>query len=277
MGRTLAVSQITDKDVYRNGLPDTLAVDYIPFYDYKDHQGSIDKAVSMLDKYFKRHPGKYAAFCMELIQGEGGYWVGHKDYFKAIIDICKKNNVSIIVDEVQTFMRTSSLFAFQYFGLDKDVDMVNIGKNSQVCATIYREDHKPRPGLISQTFTSSGSAINAAYYMINHIAEEGFLGENGKTNQLHKRFSDNLEKIAAKMPDVLEGPWGVGGMVGMSVFKGDFEKSKAFTFKLFENGVMGFIAGANPTRVRFLVPLGAVTTDDIDNVCNIIEQTLSEM
>jgi len=66
-------------------------------------------------------------------------------------------------------------------------------------------------------------------------------------------------------------------MVGMSVFKGDFEKSKAFTFKLFENGVMGFIAGANPTRVRFLVPLGAVTTDDIDNVCNIIEQTLSEM
>ena len=90
MGRTLAVSQITDKAAYRKGLPETLSVDYIPFYDYKDHQGSIDKAVKMLKKYFNRYPGQYAAFCMELIQGEGGYWVGHKEYFKAIIDECKK-------------------------------------------------------------------------------------------------------------------------------------------------------------------------------------------
>jgi 4-aminobutyrate aminotransferase-like enzyme len=47
----------------------------------------------------------------------------------------------------------------------------------------------------------------------------------------------NLNK---KHPDVIEGPWGLGAMVGMTVFKGDTQKSKDFTFKLFDNGVLSF-------------------------------------
>ncbi len=277
MGRTLAVAQITDKDVYRNGLPKTLDVDYIPFYDSKHHQGSIDCAVGIMDELLTRYPGQYAAFCMELIQGEGGYWTGHTDYFKALINVCKKHNITVIVDEVQTFMRTSEMFAFQYYKLDKDVDIVNIGKNSQICASIYRADHKPRPGLISQTFTSSGSAIGAAYYIINEVANKGYLGADGKNMRIHKRFSHNLEALHKKHPDLIEGPWGIGCMIGMTVFKGDLAKSKEFTFKLFENGALSFIAGSSPTRVRFLVPIGAVEENHVDEVCKLIEETLLEM
>lgn len=276
MGRTLAVSQITDKDVYRNGLPNTLAVDYIPFYDANNHETSIKNTVKMLDKYFKRYPGQYAAICMELIQGEGGYWVGHEDYFKAICKICRENNVSVIVDEVQTFMRTKDMFAFQYFNLDNDVDMVNIGKNSQICATIYREDHKPRPGLISQTFTSSGSAIGAAYYIINEVANNGYLGDDGKIERIHNYFASKLDDLHEKHPEKIEGPWGIGSMIGMTIHKGDHAKSLDFTKRLFNNGVLSFIAGGNPTRVRFLVPIGAVETEDIDKVVEIMEKTLLE-
>lgn len=277
MGRTLSVSQITDKAAYRKGLPKSLSVDYIPFYDANNHERSIQMATKHLEWYFNRYPGEYAAMCMELIQGEGGYWVGHEEFFKAICDVCKKHNVSVIVDEVQTFMRTEELFAFQYFKLDKHADMILIGKNSQICATLYREDHKPQPGLISQTFTSSGSAINAAYYIINEIANGGYLGKDGKINKLHERFANNLSELNKKYPDKIEGPWGIGAMIGMTVFGGDTQKSKDFTFKLFENGVLSFIAGAAPTRVRFLIPAGAVTESDIDKACAIIEKTLCEM
>jgi 4-aminobutyrate aminotransferase-like enzyme len=277
MGRTLAVSNITDKAAYRKGLPQTLSVDYIPFYKADQHERSIEMAVKHLEWYFERHPGEYAAMCMELIQGEGGYWVGHEEFFKAICDTCHKYNVSVIVDEVQTFMRTKELFAFQYFKLDKHVDFVNIGKNSQICATLFREDHKPQPGLISQTFTSSGAAINAAYYIINEVANNGYLGEDGKIERLHKRFASGLEELHSKMPDKIEGPWGIGAMIGMTLFKGDMEKSKQFTFNLFNNGVLSFIAGKNPTRVRFLVPAGAIDENDIDNVVAIIGKTLEEM
>ena len=54
-------------------------------------------------------------------------------------------------------------------------------------------------------------------------------------------------------------------------------KQQGFTFKLFDNGVLSFIAGANPTRVRFLVPVGATEEKHIEDVCQLIEKTLQEM
>ncbi len=276
-GRTIAVAGVTDKAKYRDGLPEAFCVDYLPFYDSNDHQGSIDRMMCALAGYVSRHPGKHAALLCEVIQGEAGSYLGNKEFFEILFSECKKHNISIIVDEVQSFGRTEKLFAFQYFELDKYVDFVNIGKNAQTCATIYRGDHKPRPGLISQTFTSSSTAINASYYVVNQLVNNGFLGKDGKINKIHSYFSSKLEELHKKHPDKIEGPWGIGAMVAMTLFKGDMEKSKQFTFKLFENGVLSFIAGQLPTRVRFLVPAGAINNDHIDEVVKIIDQTLAGM
>jgi acetylornithine/N-succinyldiaminopimelate aminotransferase len=277
-GRTLGMAWVTDKAAYRVGLPKTVDVDYIPFYNADDHQGSIESAVKAMKKYITRFPAQHAGFIMELIQGENGSWVGHKEYFDALIKVCKENNVSVLIDEVQTFARTTELFAFQHFKLDKDVDVVSVGKNSQVCATLFKDDHKPKPGLISQTFTGSSSQIAAAYYVISEIVKGGYLGEHGKIEKLHKKFRSNLEAISKRHPDKLKGPYGIGAMVGMTVFNGDEAKSKAFTMKLFENGVLSFMAGGGlTTRVRFLMPIMAVEEKHIDEVCAIVEKTLGEI
>jgi len=276
-GRTLGMAWVTDKAAYRQGLPKTIDVDFIPFYDALDHQGSIDKAVYAMKKAITRFAGQHAGFIMELIQGENGSWVGNTEYFEALIKVCQENNISVFVDEVQTFARTHHLFAFQHFKLDKHVDVVSIGKNSQVCATLFKDDHKPKPGLMSQTFTGSSSQIAASNYVINEIVNGGYLGENGKIEKLHQHFKGNLEKIAKKHPEKLSGPFGIGAMVAMTVFNGDEAKSKNFTIKLFENGVLSFMAGSSPTRVRFLMPIMAVEMKHIDEVCAIIEKTLIEL
>lgn len=277
-GRTLGMAWVTDKAAYRAGLPKTLDIDYIPFYCESDHQGSIDLAVSAMKKQITRFPGQHAGFVMELIQGENGSWVGNTEYFEALIKVCKENNISVFADEVQSFGRTSELFAFQYFKLDKLVDVVAIGKNSQVCATLFNDDHKPKPGLISQTFTGSSAQIAASFYVISSIVNGGYLGENGKIQKLHKHFKAHLEQIAKKHPKKLCGPYGIGAMVATSVYGGDEAKSKAFTIKLFENGVLSFMAGGHPTtRVRFLLPVMVTEEKHIDEVCAIIEKTLAEM
>ena len=277
-GRTLAMAWVTDKAAYRQGLPKTLDVDYIPFYDANDHQGSIDRAVYAMKKLITRFTGQHAGFVMEVIQGENGSWVGHTDFFVALINVCKENNISVFIDEVQSFARTTELFAYQHFKLDKYADVVAVGKNSQVCATLFTDDHKPKPGLMSQTFTGSAAQISASHYVISSIVNGDYLGENGKIQKLHKRFKENLEKIHAKHPDKLKGPFGIGAMVAMSVFNGDEAKSKAFTIKLFENGVLSFMAGGHPTtRVRFLLPVMATEEKHIDEVCQIIEKTLTEI
>ncbi len=276
-GRTLGMAWVTDKAAYRQGLPKTIDVDYIPFYCAGDHQGSIDLAVKAMKKAITRFPGQHAGFCMELIQGENGSWVGHTEYFEALIKVCQENNVSVFIDEVQTFGRTDELFSFQHFKLDKYADVVAIGKNSQVCATLFKDDHKPKPGLMSQTFTGASSQISASYYIINEIVNGGYLGKNGKIEKLHAHFKGHLEKLAAKYPDKVSGPFGIGAMVAMTVFGGDEAKSKAFTMKLFENGALSFMAGTTPTRVRFLMPIMAVENKHIDDVCALIEKTLNEM
>jgi len=276
-GRTLGMAWVTDKAAYRQGLPKTLDVDYIPFYCESDHEGSIRIAVNAMKKAIHRFPGQHAGFVMELIQGENGSWVGNTEYFEALIKVCQENNISVFIDEVQSFGRTHELFAYQHFKLDKHADIVAIGKNSQVCATLFKDDHKPKPGLMSQTFTGSSSQISAAYYVINEIVTGGYLGKEGKIEKLHQHFKAHLEKLAQKYPEKISGPFGIGAMVAMTVFGGDEAKSKNFTIKLFENGVLSFMAGASPTRVRFLMPVMAVETKHIDEVCAIIEKTLVEM
>ncbi len=277
-GRTLGMAWVTDKGAYRVGLPKTLDVDYIPFYDANDHKGSIDRAVYTMKKFIARYPGHHAGFCMELIQGENGSWVGNKEFFEALITVCKDSNISVMIDEVQTFARTKELFTFQYFRLDKLVDVVTVGKNSQVCATFFADDHKPKPGLISQTFTGASSQIAAAHYVVNEMLNGGYLGENGKIEKLHNCFKGNLEKLAKKQSGKINGPYGVGAMVGMTIFNGDEAKTKAFTIKLFENGVLSFMAGGGPTtRVRFLMPVMVTEEKHIDEVCEIIEKTLVSM
>lgn len=276
-GRTLGMAWVTDKAAYRQGLPKTLDVDYIPFYNADDHKGSIEKAVYAMKKAITRFPGQHAGFIMELIQGENGSWVGHTEYFEALISVCKENNISVLIDEVQTFARTHHLFAFQHFKLDKLVDVVSVGKNSQVCATLFKDDHKPRPGLMSQTFTGSASQIAASYYVINEMVNGGYLGENGKIEKLHQHFKGNLEKLHKKYPEKVAGPYGIGAMVAFTPFNGDEAKSGALAKKLFENGVLSFTAGSNPTRLRFLMPVMVTENKHIDEVCEIIEKTLNEI
>ena len=177
MGRTMALAQITDKEKYREGLPENLTVDYIPFFDAEDPKGSTLRSMGSLKKHLMRRKNKHVCMCMELVQGEGGYYPGSREYFMELVQILVQNDIPILVDEVQSFGRTSAPFAFQHFELDPYVDIVTIGKMTQVCATLFRDSFNPKPGLISQTFTSSNSAIAAAGVILDVLENGDLFGE----------------------------------------------------------------------------------------------------
>tara|TARA_B110000483_G_scaffold239806_1_gene319088 strand:+ start:316 stop:2013 length:1698 start_codon:yes stop_codon:yes gene_type:complete len=246
-GCILALAQMTDKAAFRAGLPNSMAVDYVPFCDESRPEESTREAVVALKAHLMRFPRKYAAMCLELVQGEDGYYPGSTPFFEALIDVLKANNVAVWIDEIQTFGRLSEAFVFQYFGLDKHVDMVTIGKMSQVCATLFGEGFKAKPGLLSQTFTSSGHAIRAAQKLVDRLYDGDLTSADGKNMQLHKVWAERCTKI-----DGLRGSYGIGAMFAMTVLDGTMPQAKDFCSRLFGNGVIGFVAGANPTRVRFL-------------------------
>jgi acetylornithine/N-succinyldiaminopimelate aminotransferase len=276
MGRTLSLAQITDKSKYRVGLPHTMHVDYLPFYDAAHPKKSISNTTECLHKLFKRYPDQYVGMCMELIQGEGGYNIGDMDYFKALIYMLKNEGVPIIVDEIQTFGRSSELFCSEHFNILDDIDIVTIGKLSQVCATLYKKQWKPEPGIISQTFTSSTTAIECGYQIIHHLLTHHYFGPSGKNMTLGKHFNSLLQKISKKKPSKLSGPYGVGGMLAFTPYKGNPTKVSDLLIRLFYNGLMTFTTGSFPQRIRCLLPLGSVTKKDVEEAIKIIDKSLSE-
>lgn len=273
-GRTLAISQITDKPLYRDGLPPTLSVDYLPFYDPLYPEKSTTEALRILKKHLSRYPGQHAVMLFELIQGESGFYPGSQAFFSAIMDVLKEHDIAICIDEVQSFGRTSSLFAFQYFHLEKYVDIITFGKLSQVCGTLFRADFKPRSGLLSQTFTGSTAVIRAGHFIIKSLLEEGYFGSEGKIQAFHNYTVNKLNNLSEKYPSLIQGPWGIGAMIAFTPFGGDKDRVLKFTYDLFNAGVIAFIAGVKPMRVRFLLPIGAIRNEDIDNACAIIEKCL---
>ncbi len=303
-GRTLALSQITDKPAYRVGLPKVLGVDYVPFFDAARPAESVDAAVKAIGGHVAKHPGKHAGMWIELVQGEGGYYPGDEGFFKAVIGELRKAGLGVVVDEVQTFGRTSQVFAFQHFGLGGMVDIVTVGKCLQACATLFTDAYKPGPGLISQTFTGATGSLHAARWIVKQfgtgvvqnagdgeeIAEGAsktrlevgssrgtrarLFGPDGRVMQVHRHFVRRFEEMAVRHPGWVKGPYGIGGMVAFTPFDGDEKKVKALLMRMYEEGVIGFVAGAGPSRVRFLPPVGVVSDEEIDAVCAVVENSL---
>lgn len=276
MGRTLSLAQITDKPSFREGLPQQLHVDYIPFYQADDPEGSTMRALKALHQHLARYPHQHAIMCFELIQGEGGFNIGTTNFFVTLMRVLKEHQIPIFIDEIQTFGRTPQLFAYQYFQLDDYVDLVSIGKLSQVCATLFRSSLKPKTGLLSQTFTSSTSALQTSYWIIQHLLSDGFYGPTGKLILLHQRFEEHFKRLEAKWPGRVRGPYGIGSMIIFTPFDGEAQRVARFVQDLFKAGVISFVAGSHPTRVRFLIPAGVMTQEDVDAVMHIVETVLAQ-
>jgi 4-aminobutyrate aminotransferase-like enzyme len=274
-GRSIALAALTDRPQYRSGLPLALAVDYIPAFDPRDPAGSTQKAIAALKKYVERYPNQYANLWMELVAGEGGYYPGTTEYFRALCEIAREQKILITFDEVQTFSRLSQPYAFQHFKLDEFADIVTIGKITQVCATLYGEALKPKGPLLSQTFTASSVSIAAGLAMLDALDRENCFGVDGRNMQRHRYFAAKLEQLAEKHPGKISGPWGEGMMMAFTPGQGGNKYAQDFVYSMYHAGLMGFVAGHDPTRIRFLPPPACTTEADIDRACTILDEVLT--
>lgn len=274
MGRTLALSQITDKPGGRAGLPASVHVDYLSYYDENDPEGSLKRTLNQLETFTQRYPGQHVCIVAELIQGEGGLRSASTDFLRKVFEKAKSLGILVIADEVQSFLRTTQPFAYQHFNVSDLIDIVTIGKASQLCATLFRKQVNPKPGLLSQTFTASTSAIRACCEVIRLMEEKGHFGEKGRSNELHHQWVNLMKSLHLKYPDWVEGPYGVGLMMVFTPFKGDSAKAEAFSRHLFDEGVICFLAGENPKRARFLVPGLVLEKEHLEEAVGCIERAL---
>lgn len=273
-GRSIALAALTDRPAYRNGLPLAIQVDYLPFLDPHNVGRSTRWAVNECKRLLARYPNRYAAFWAEPIAGEGGYYPGSHEFFRSLCQPLREHEVPIIFDEVQTFSRTTRPFAFQHYGLDEFADIVTIGKITQVCATLYRKEFHPAAPILSQTFTGSSASIATGMATLDALEAADCFGDSGANQARHDYFAGQLRRLSQTYPGAVEGPYGEGMMIAFTPGGGTPEEAKRLMTIMYEEGLLGFLAGSHPTRIRFLPPPAITTRQHIDAAIDLLEQSL---
>lgn len=83
--------------------------------------------VDDIEEVLNAHGKETAAFIIEPIQGEAGVMVPDEDYLARVQELCKKHNVLLIADEIQTGIgRTGKMLCSEWAGIKPD--MVTLGK-----------------------------------------------------------------------------------------------------------------------------------------------------
>jgi acetylornithine aminotransferase len=269
-GRTLAMSELTDRPEYREGLPMRGNVHLVPFYDAAD-PSSTERSLEAIDQALESHPGRIAAMCFEIVQGEGGFRVAPASFFEALMQRCQSAGIAVWLDEIQTFGRTGELFAFRTLGLDDYVDVVTAGKILHGSATLFRDAYRPRPKLIAGTWAGAtvGMAIGAR--ILERLESEGHLGPQGGIARLSRRIDAAFDRFIARMPGVVTARSGLGAMQAFVPWDGEPRRVADLIEACLEEGVLFQPAGAQPSKVRMLPPLN-LTEEELEEAFAALER-----
>lgn len=288
MGRSVTMCQIGDTAAYRQGVPLSTLVDYMPFYDEAEAERLggpgkfIEVAVARLREYIERYPKQHACFIFELIQGEGGFNTAPREFFVELMKVCKEANIAVWDDEIQTFGRTERMFAYELLDVGEFVDVFCVGKMTQVCATMFTDEYNPQAGLLSGTFTSSAPAFTIGTRVLERLRDGDYYGTSGSIARHHAAFVEQVRALAAKHPewfpkskDISDIVGGTGGMMRFTPFGGVKDKITKLCKHLFDEGVIAFYCGHGPYHVRMLPPLGVMQEGDWPRVFACIEQGMA--
>ncbi|MCK5280628.1 MAG: ornithine--oxo-acid transaminase [Cyclobacteriaceae bacterium] len=215
-----------------------------------------------------------AGFMVEPIQGEAGVVVPDEGYLKNAYDLCRKNNVLFIADEVQTgIARTGKLLACDYENFQPDILILGkalSGGVLPVSAVLARDEIMLtiKPGEHGSTYGGNPLASAVAIAALDVVKDENLV-ENAYN--LGNIFRDRMNDLVNKsgMVNLVRGK----GLLNAIVIDTDEESETAWNIcmKLKENGLL-----AKPTHgniIRFAPPL-VITEDQLHECCDIIEKTI---
>ena len=209
-------------------------------------------------------------FLVEPIQGEAGVIVPPAGYLKEIRSICSKQDVVLILDEIQTGLgRTGKLLAEEHEGIEADITLVGkalsggyypvsaVLSNTEVLGTL-------KPGEHGSTFGGNPLACAIARAAIKVLQEEGLVQNSA---DMGAYFMDGLRQI--KNPLIKE-VRGKGLMIGVEFYP-EAGGARQYCYKLKELGLLCKDTHENTFR---LAPPLVITRKDIDWALERINQVL---
>lgn len=259
-GRTIAAVAMSSEPEYRKNFgpfpPGFRVIDYAD-------TGALDAAIN----------SNTAAFLVEPIQGEGGINVPPPGYLKICAEICKRNNVLLICDEIQTGLgRTGRFLASDHD--DIKPDGIILGKalgGGMYPVSLFLARHEIidlfQPGEHGSTF--GGNPLGAAVGLeaLNVLLEEGLVENSALMGEYLRAGLEALD--SPLVTDVR----GQGLLVGFEI-NANRTTARTVCEHLMDSGIL--TKETHKTVVR-LAPALIIDRDMIDNALTTLSDTLASL
>jgi len=258
-GRTITIVGFSTEPQYRNGYgPFTPGFKIIPF----DDTNALEEAITP----------HTVAFLVEPIQGEAGVIVPRSGYLKSVREICNRNNVVLILDEIQTGLgRTGKFLAEEHDGIQSDLTLIGkalsggfipisaVLSNKEVLGVFHPGDH-------GSTFGGNPLACAVARTALRVIKEEKML-ENAAI-----MGSYVMERLLEIESPYIREIRGRGLMIGVELYP-EAGGARRFCEKLKDRGIL--CKETHQNVIRFAPPL-IIKMEEIDWALERIDTVLTK-
>ena len=251
-GRTITTLAATGQDEFHTTfMPFTEGFKYCPVNDINAIRNMITDDV--------------CAIMFECIQGEGGVNDLAKEFTDEIKAIAGKNDILIIVDEVQTGNgRTGKYFSYEHFGITPDIVTTakGLGGGLPIGAVLFGEKVADcvTPSSHGSTFGGNPVACAGAISIVSRI-DESFLNEVTEKSEYFRNYLKNIKGVKSLS--------GIGLMIGIETNGNASEISK----KCLEKGLL--VLTAHKNRVRLLPALN-ISYGEIDEGLKILREVIED-
>lgn len=256
-GRTIAIVGFSTDPAARSGFgPFAPGFKVIPFGD----AAALEAAITP----------NTVGFLVEPIQGEAGVIIPPKGYLKQVREICTRENVVLILDEIQTGLgRTGKLLAEEHEEIEADLTLVGkalsggfypvsaVLSNSEVLGVL-------KPGQHGSTFGGNPMACAVARAALRVLVEEGMI-ENAE--KMGHYFLDGLKGIRNNLIKEVRG---CGLMIAIE-FHREAGGARRYCEALRDAGIL--CKETHVDTIRFAPPL-IIEKDQIDWALERIEPVI---
>jgi acetylornithine/N-succinyldiaminopimelate aminotransferase len=256
-GRTLATITATAQPKYQAGFePLPQGFKYCVFNDFE----ALRKMITP----------KTAGILLEPIQGEGGINVADADYLRKLRQVCDKENILLIFDEVQTGIgRTGKMFAYQHYDIVPDLMTLakSLGGGAPIGALVVNERIKNvlTPGMHAATFGGNPLVTAAGLAVFKAIKKEKLLKNTVDMGEYLRKKLMELKNKHSFIKEIR----GLGLMMGVQC-AGD---GSPVVKKAMEKGLLINCTHGSVLRI---MPAMTVTRKIIDKAMVILDEALQE-
>jgi len=260
-GRTItACSSSSDSSCYENFGP------YTPGFQFVDFN-----CLNSLEEKLKNNPN-IVAYMVEPIQGEAGIIVPDNNYFTNVSKLCKKYNVLLIFDEVQTGIgRTGKMLASEIWNVRPDILILGkalSGGMMPISAVLADNEimELMKPGIHGSTFGGNPLACKIAIEAVKIINDEHLLSNSTELGDI---FRNSLINYKDK---IIKDIRGIGLMNAIEFYNED--DANNFVKLCMMKGLL--CKSTHSTTIRMCPPL-VINKSEMENSLKIIKEVLEEV